>query len=104
MKNNILLKGADTPLFYSMKEACEILNLSRKTLSVLVEKGAIKAVNVGLANSKVYRFTPDSIFDFINGYNANTVKKELPKAVTDNIKSKLNKQIHQRSNPFAKVQ
>lgn len=98
MKN--LLQGANEPLFYSMTETCTILKLSRRTLATLVEKGAIKAHNVGLGTSKVYRFTPDAIYDFINGYNniPNNQKVDLPKLnKIKTIKS------NNKTNPFARV-
>jgi hypothetical protein len=96
MKN--LLQGANEPLFYSMTETCTILKLSRRTLATLVEKGAIKAHNIGLGSSKVYRFTPESIYDFINGINVmpENQKISIPKTPKlNNIKSK--------TNPFARV-
>ena len=98
MKN--LLNGADDkPLFYDMKETCTILKLGRRTLDKLVETGAIKAFNVGTGTSKIYRFTPESIYEFINGSNIVTPKIDIPK----NITKKLNKNIPTKSNPFARV-
>lgn len=100
MKN--LLNGAeDSPLFYDMKETCTILKLARKTLEKLVEIGAIKAFNVGTGTSKIYRFTPDSIYEFINGGNQTTTTTH--KNIVKKIDKKLKSSIIKKTNPFARA-
>lgn len=47
--------------YLTMKETCDILNITRPTLQKLIDKKIIKAMNIGVGSSNIYRIDPEDI-------------------------------------------
>jgi excisionase family DNA binding protein len=83
------------PLYYTIAEAAELLNLTQNTVREFIKRGLIAAVNLGIRKQRI---TPEEV----DRYNRERRKPGPPpgRKQTDATKKKLSEMRKGKNNPF----